>query len=199
MKKIYLISPNKLDKKFFNYLPKVLATKKVKYLQIRCKNLPKKVLISKVKKIIPITKKYKTNLIINDHADIGYYFKCGFHLGQNDLNKKLNKKFLKKKNFFGITCHNSLSLAKKALFFKPDYIAFGAFYETKTKVVKFVAQPTLIKKAKKKFAIPIVAIGGINATNYKILLKMGANYIAVSGFVWENKILSPVEAIKKFK
>ena len=100
MKKIYLISPKKLDKKFFNYLPKVLATKKVKYLQIRCKNLPKKVLISKVKKIIPITKKYKTNLIINDHADIGYYFKCGFHLGQNDLNKKLNKKFLKKKKFF---------------------------------------------------------------------------------------------------
>ncbi len=199
MKKIYLISPNKLDKKFFNYLPKVLATKKVKFLQIRCKNLSKKLIISKVKKIVPITKKYKINLIINDHADIGYYFKCGFHLGQDDLKKNLNKKYLERKNFFGITCHNSLSLAKKALIYKPNYLAFGAFYETKTKIVKFVAQPTLIKKAKKMFVIPIVAVGGINATNYKILLKMGAKYIAVSGFVWENKNLSPVEAIKKFK
>lgn len=199
MKKIYLISPNKLDKKFFNYLPRVLATKKVKFLQIRCKNLSKKVLISKIKKVILITKKYKTNLIINDHADIAYNFRCGFHLGQKDLKKKLNKKYLKQKKFFGITCHNSLLLAKKALFYKPDYLAFGAFYKTKTKIVKFVAQPPLIKKAKKMFVIPIVAIGGINPTNYKILLKMGANYIAVSGFVWENKILSPVDAIKKFK
>ena len=35
--------------------------------------------------------------------------------------------------------------------------------------------------------------------NYKILLKNGVNYIAVSGFIWRNKNMSPIEAIKKFK
>ena len=55
------------------------------------------------------------------------------------------------------------------------------------------------KKAKKIFKIPIVGIGGINSNNYKILLKNGVNYIAVSGFIWRNKNISPIEAIKKFK
>ena len=56
-----------------------------------------------------------------------------------------------------------------------------------------------LKETLKIFKIPIVGIGGINANNYKILLKNGVNYIAVSGFIWRNKNISPIEAIKKFK
>jgi thiamine-phosphate pyrophosphorylase len=55
----------------------------------------------------------------------------------------------------------------------------------------------LIKKAKKISNIPIVVIGGINFKNYKKLLLNKANFLAISGYIWNNKKLKPVDAIKK--
>ena len=45
----------------------------------------------------------------------------------------------------------------------------------------------------------VVAIGGINSTNYKKILLNGANFIACSNYIWNNKKLDPVSAIKEFK
>ena len=156
-------------------------------------------MIKHVKKILPITKKYKVKLVINDDAHLAYKFSnVGFHLGQNDLKK--NKKILlsNKKKLFGITCHNSINLAKKAILLKSSYVAFGAFYPTKTKKVKFIAEKKILQKAK-KLNTKIVAIGGITDMNYKDLLKYGADFIAISSFVWKNKEFTPLEAIKLFK
>ena len=199
MKKIYLISPNKLNKYFYNFLPRVLGTKKVKFLQLRCKKYSRKNLTKHIKKILPITQKYKVKLIINDDAYLASKFKrIGFHLGQKDLGKSEKKILLNKKKFFGITCHNSLRLAKKAVLLNASYVAFGAFFPTQTKIVKYIAKKNIIKKAK-KLNTKIVAIGGVTNKNYKDLLKCGANYVAVSSFVWKNKEFSPLQAIKLFK
>ena len=108
------------------------------------------------------------------------------------------RKILKKK-IIGITCHNSIYLAKVALENKADYIALGAFYLTKTKKTKYKASINLLKKMNKITNIPIVAIGGINNKNYKKLLLNKANFLAISGYVWNNKKLKPSEAIKKLK
>ena len=105
---------------------------------------------------------------------------------------------LSKNIVFGITCHNSLSLARKAILLDSTYIAFGAFFPTKTKKVKYVADKNILKKAK-NLNTKIVAIGGITNKNYKVLLKDGADFIAISSFVWKNKEFNPLEAIKLFK
>ena len=47
--------------------------------------------------------------------------------------------------------------------------------------------------------MPTVAIGGINNSNYKLILSSGANFIACSSYVWNNKKLDPVSAINKFR
>ena len=99
----------------------------------------------------------------------------------------------------GITCHNSLRLAKIAIKNKANYLAFGAFNSSKTKKVKFKASINLLKKARKIAKIPIVAIGGVNFENYKKLLLNKANFLAISGYIWNNKKLKPEEAIKKLK
>ena len=111
----------------------------------------------------------------------------------NDARKILKNKII------GITCHNSLRLAKIAIKKKADYIAFGAFNSSKTKKVKYKAKVDLIKKLKKLGKIPIVAIGGINNLNYKKLLLNKANFLAISSYIWKNKNLKPVQAIKKLK
>ena len=99
----------------------------------------------------------------------------------------------------GITCHNSIKLAKNALKNKADYIALGAFNSSKTKKIKYIASTYLLKKVRKITKSPIVAIGGINANNYKKLLLNKANFLAISGYIWKNKKFKPQEAIKKIK
>ena len=99
----------------------------------------------------------------------------------------------------GVTCHNSLKLAKLALKSKANYLAFGAFDSSKTKKIKYKASINLLKKARKITKTPIVAIGGINYDNYKKLLLNKANFLAISGYIWKNKKLRPTEAIKKLK
>ena len=122
----------------------------------------------------------------------------GCHLGQKDMNILDARKLLGKK-IIGITCHNSLKLAKIAIKDGADYVAFGAFFSTKTKKVKYKANIRILKKLKISKNIPIVAIGGINNLNYKKLLLNKANFLAISSYIWKNKKLNPQDAIKKLK
>ena len=196
---IYLISPNKIDNNFYNNLKLVLKTGKVNFFQLRLKNYSqkKKVLIGE--KIKNICKKNKVKFIINDDPLLALKLDAdGCHLGQKDMNIKKAKKILGKK-IIGITCHNSINLAKKAIKAKASYIAFGAFYQSKTKISKHEASIKILKKIKKFTKTPVVAIGGINAINYKNLLLNKANFLAISGYIWNNKKYKPEQAIKKLK
>ena len=122
----------------------------------------------------------------------------GCHLGQNDMHIKDARKIIRNK-IIGITCNNSIKKVKDALKNKADYIAIGAFNLSKTKKVKFKATISDLKKIRKLSKIPIIAIGGINQNNYKKLLLNKADFLAISSFIWRNKKLKPVEAIKKLK
>ena len=200
MKKlVYLISPNKIYNDFYDDLKKVLAFKNVKFFQLRLKKEKKSKIIKIAKKIRKITKKNKVKLIINDHPDISKIIKAdGCHLGQDDISIVNSKKYLKKK-IIGVTCHNSLSLAKKAIRSGASYIAFGAFNSSKTKKTKYTASIKILNKASKLSKLPIVAIGGINSSNYKNLLLNKADFLAISGYIWNNKKYKPLEAIEKLK
>ena len=98
----------------------------------------------------------------------------------------------------GATCHNSVKLSKIAIKNKADYIALGAFYNSKTKKIKYKAS-NLLRKVKKITKTPVVVIGGINSRNYKNLLLNKANFLAISGYIWNNNKLKPKEAIKLLK
>ena len=194
---IYLISPNKINQYFYSELKDILKLKKVSFFQLRLKNISFKKKLSIGKKIKIICKKYKTKFLINDDVLLAKKLNCdGCHLGQKDINIADAKKIIKKK-IIGITCHNSIKLAKIAINDKADYIAFGAFYSSKTKKIKYIAPIRILKKVRKIIKTPIVAIGGINSSNYKKLLLNKANFLAISGYIWKNKKLKPKEAIKK--
>ena len=200
MKKlVYLISPNKIHNNFYDDLRKVLSTKNVKFFQLRLKKVKKNKIIKIAKKIKKITRKYKVKLIINDSSNITKIVNAdGCHLGQNDGLVINAKKHLKKK-IIGVTCHNSKSLAKIAVQNKADYLAFGSFGKSKLKPNAKKADLNILKWAKRNIKKPIVAIGGVNNSNYKKLIKSGAKYIAISSYIWDNPKLKPEIAIRKFK
>jgi thiamine-phosphate pyrophosphorylase len=177
----------------------VFSTKKVSLFQLRLKNDTNKNKLEIGRKVKKICKKYKVKLIINDDPKLAKKINAdGCHLGQKDMNISNARKILKNK-IIGITCHNSIILAKKAINDGADYLAFGAFYSTQTKIVKYKASFKILKLVKKITNNPIVAIGGIKQSNYKKLLLNKANFLAISSYIWNNKKLKPLEAIKKLK
>ena len=196
---IYLISPNNIYSKFYQDLKKVLETGKVGLFQLRLKKYPFKQKILIGKKIHLICKKYKVKFLVNDDPILSKKLNAdGCHLGQKDMSIAEARKIIGSK-IIGITCHNSIDLAKAAIRDKANYIAFGAFFSTKTKKVKYRATSKILNKANKLTKIPIVAIGGININNYKKLLLNNANLLAISSYVWNNKKYKPFESIKKIR
>ena len=195
---IYLISPNKIKNKSFYYsLNLVLKSKKINFFQLRLKkvSIKKKLIIAK--KILKICKKNKVKFIVNDDPYLALKVNAdGCHLGQKDMSVIEAKKILKNK-IIGVTCHNSIKLAKKALVNGANYIALGAFYKTKTKKTIYKAHLKTLINIKKSINLPVVAIGGINENNYKNLLLNKADFLAISSYIWDNKELKPYQAIRK--
>ena len=197
---VYLISPNKIKSIFFyKDLEKLFKTKKISFFQLRLKKNTFKEKLIIGKKVNKICKKYNVKFIINDDPFLAKKLNSdGCHLGQKDMNISHARKILGNK-IIGITCHNSISLVKKAIKNNANYIAIGAFNASKTKKVKFKSSIKLLKSVKKITNLPVVAIGGINNINYKNLLLNKANFLAISGYIWKNKKYKPLEAINSLK
>ena len=166
---------------------------------MRLKNysLKEKILIGvKLKKIC---KEYNVKFIVNDDPSLAKKINAdGCHLGQNDMRIEEARSIIGNK-IIGVTCHNSIRLAKIAIKSKANYLAFGAFYSTKTKKVRYRANTKILNKVNKITNLPKVAIGGINNTNYKNLLLNKANFLAISGYVWKNKKFKPLKAVRMLR
>ena len=196
---IYLISPNKITINFYQKLELVLDTNKVSFFQLRLKkySFEKKILIGK--KIKKICKKKKVKFIVNDDPFLAKKLNAdGCHLGQKDMTIHQARSIIGNK-IIGITCHNSIKLAKIANKSKASYVAFGAFNRSKTKKTRYIASAKILNEAKKVTNVPVVAIGGINSKNYKNLLLNNANFLAISSYIWNNKKYKPEKAIEILK
>ena len=196
---IYLISPNKVNTNFYKQLNLVLKSGKVSFFQMRLKkySFKEKFLIGK--KIKKICRKHDVKFLVNDDPLLTKKLDAdGCHLGQKDMDLAEARKIIGNK-IMGVTCHNSMRLAKNALKYQANYLAFGAFYPTKTKKVNFRAKNKILINVKNFTKKPIVAIGGINSKNYKNLLLNKANFLAISGYIWNNKKYKPLEAIEKLR
>ena len=198
---IYLISPPKIrGDKFYKELHKVLKTNKVKYFQLRLKKISARNLLEISKKIKKIVKKNNVKFLINDEPLLAKKVNAdGCHIGQKDMDFKSSRKILGKNKIIGMTCHNSEKLALKAKKHGANYVAFGSFFKSSTKKSFFKTNLATLRWAKKKINMPIVAIGGINNSNYKKILLNGADFIACSSYIWNNKKLDPISAINKFE
>ena len=195
---IYLISPLKIKKSFYSDLIKVFKTNKVSFFQLRLKKKSFKQKLIIGKKIKKICKNFNVKFLINDDVFLTKKLNAdGCHLGQKDMNALDARKIIGNK-IIGVTCHNSIKLAKVAIRNKADYLAFGAFNFSKTKKVKYISSVSTLKEARRITNKPIVAIGGINSNNYQKLLLNKANFLAISGYIWNNKKIKPKEAINKF-
>jgi len=120
-------------------------------------------------------------LVINDSLELALGVGAtALHLGQGDGDVANARRQLGDSAIIGVTCHDSLALAEKAVNDGASYIAFGRFFLSQTKPNARPAPISLIAEARKRFPnIPIAVIGGIDLHNVSPLVAEGANLIAV--------------------
>ena len=177
----------------------VLKNGKVGIFQLRLKKYPLKSKILIGKKVKKICRKNRVKFLVNDDPKLAKKLNAdGCHLGQSDINVNDARSIIGNK-IIGVTCHNSIKFAKIAIKAKASYLAFGAFFPSKTKRTKYKASIKNLKEASKLSKIPLVAIGGINPQNYKKLLLNKAKFLAISSYIWKNKKYKPLQAIERFK
>ena len=200
MTKLYIISPTNINiNEYASSLEEVLETGLVACFQLRLKNLNDQELINISKVLKPICNKFDVPFILNDRLDLVNKIGAdGVHLGEDDSSILDARKLLGSKAIIGASCYNSKHLAMQAAEQGANYVAFGAFFETKTKKAKTKAVVSLIEDWVLISDIPCVAIGGINSKNCHELIKAGVDFIAVVGAIWNN-IDSPRKAILNFK
>lgn len=149
-------------------------------LQYRDKSSSHEQQITTAKTLQSLCQQYHTTFIINDNPQLALNCKAdGVHLGQSDGSVAQARKLLGDGAVIGVTCHHDVSLALTAQQQGANYVAFGRFFESKTKPGAALATSDLIQQARDQLDIPIVCIGGITQKNAAPLIAAGANYLAV--------------------
>ncbi len=189
--RLYLVSPPEINlDEFAAHFERALKGGDVACFQLRLKNkagipVPDTEIIASCGRLIAIAHAHNVAFLINDRPDLVKLTGAdGVHIGQDDMAYAKARVLLGKDAIIGVTCHNSRHLAMVAGEAGADYVAFGAFYPTLTKVSKFSADLEILSWWQSTMELPCVAIGGITVENVRPLIEAGADFIAVSQGVW---------------
>lgn len=184
---LYLISPPDLGDNFPDRLASALSAGPVAAFQLRMKDADDAAVIAMAERLMPICADNDCAFIVNDRVDLCAQLGAdGVHLGQDDGDIADARATLGRDVQIGATCHDSRHLAMEAGEAGADYVAFGAFYGSETKETTHRPDPELLSWWSTMFVLPCVAIGGITPDNAQPLIKAGADFIAVSGAVWNH-------------
>lgn len=192
---LYLISPLEVGGDFPARLARALDAGPVAAFQFRVKGKDQHEAARLAEPLQAICAEREVAFIVNDDVALARRLKAdGVHLGQGDGNPREAREELGRDVQIGVTCHDSRHLAMEAGEAGADYVAFGAFFPSGTKETEHQADLELLEFWQGLFEIPCVAIGGITPENCGPLIEAGADFLAVSGAVWNGDEVAAVKA-----
>ena len=196
--KLYLISPQDVGGGFPDRLTAALEPGLVAAFQLRVKDTNEHELARLAEPLQRICADADVAFIVNDSMNLAKRIGAdGVHLGQSDGDVREARALLGPQAQIGRTCHDSRHLAMEAGEAGSDYVAFGAFYPTKTKPSDYRPDPSILTWWSTLFEIPCVAIGGITPENAGPLVEAGADFLAVCQAIWGKD--DPGAAVKAFE
>ena len=195
---LYLISPLDVGGVFPARLMRALDASPVAAFQFRVKGMDEHEAVRLAAPLQAICAERDVAFIVNDSISLAKRLGAdGVHLGQGDGDAKEAREILGRDAQIGVTCHGSRHLAMQAGDAGADYVAFGAFFPSTTKTTEHLAEPDILSWWQGIFEIPCVAIGGITPANCGALVEAGADFLAVSGAVWNGDEAEAVRAFAK--
>ena len=185
--RLYLITPPALNlEQFATELEEALAGGDVACLQLRLKEVDDDAIRRAARVLKPIAQDRDVAFIINDRPDLAAELDCdGVHVGEEDMPYTQARRLLGPDRIVGVTCGASRDRAITAAEAGADYVAFGAFFPSLTKIAtKYRATPELLRDWSETTVVPCCAIGGITQENCGPLVEAGADFLAVIGAIW---------------
>jgi thiamine-phosphate pyrophosphorylase len=149
-------------------------------VQYRSKTAPAPLRREQARALLGLCREHGVPLIVNDDiglaADVGA---DGVHLGREDAPVAAARLRLGEGKIVGVSCYDEIERALRAQADGAAYVAFGSFFASRVKPGAVRAPTTLLSEAKRRLAVPVVAIGGITIANAPQLIAAGADSIAV--------------------
>jgi thiamine-phosphate pyrophosphorylase len=170
---------------------------KVKIIQYREKQATTREMYEEAEELREICK--GAVFLINDRVDIAQSIGAdGIHIGQEDLPYRVARKLLGKKKIIGVTVH-SIGQAREAQWLGADYVSISPVFNTHTKPDAGIPLGvTLIKKIKEHVSIPVFAIGGINLSNAREVIRAGADGLcAISAVITKRDVRIETEKFQR--
>jgi thiamine-phosphate pyrophosphorylase len=197
--RLYLITPPALEpQSFAGKLAEALDAGDVACVQLRLKNTSDDTIRRAAEILRPVAQARGAAFLMNDRADLALACGCdGVHVGPEDTPYAEARALLGPSRIVGVTCRDSRHEAIAAAEAGADYVAFGAFFPTRSKEAKAVAEPEILRWWSEIMIVPCVAIGGITPENCSPLVKAGADFLAVIAAVWDHP-QGPGAAVKAF-
>lgn len=198
MTQIYLISPPKIELKSFSIkLISALKTNLIPAFQLRLKNYEKLEIKKISQELKKICQDYNCLFLLNDNLEIALDIGAnGVHLGSSDGSISFARKNSPENFVIGASCYDSKHLAIKACEQGANYVSFGAFFPSKTKISSGKPTTEILEWSNEILNVPSVAIGGITDENCHSLVKSKADFLAVISYIWDNP-QGEVDAVSK--
>jgi thiamine-phosphate pyrophosphorylase len=198
--RLYLVTPASLDpQEFRDRLAAALDAGDVAAVQLRLKDVEDDAIRRACDVLRPVAQQRGVAFLLNDRPDLAAETGCdGAHVGQQDTPYRQARALLGADRIVGVTCHASRDLAMEAAEAGADYVAFGAFFPTTTKVSGHRADLEILAWWAEIMTVPCVAIGGITPENCGPLVAAGADFLAVVSAVWSAPE-GPAAAVKAFE
>ena len=196
----YLLTPPTIELPAFGEtLKAALDAGDVAAVQLRLKDAGDDAIRRACDLLRPVAQQRGVAFLLNDRPDLAAETGCdGVHVGQQDAPYGEARALLGADRIVGVTCHASRDLALDAAEAGADYVAFGAFFPTTTKVSGYRADLEILRWWAEIMTVPCVAIGGITPENCAPLVAAGADFLAVVSAVWAAPA-GPAAAVKAFE
>jgi len=182
---LYAITPDEADTAELLRKARLALLGGARVLQYRNKIAAAALRQEQAEALRELTREFAVPLIINDNALLAQQVDAdGVHLGGADGSVADARALLGSGKLIGVSCYNRLASAHEAVKLGADYVAFGSFFASTVKPDAVATTLDLLRQARRELAVPLVAIGGIDAQNGAQLLEAGANALAVISAVF---------------
>jgi thiamine-phosphate pyrophosphorylase len=183
-----LVTPERLDPgPFASVLERALDAGDVAAVQLRLKSASDDEIRRAARALMPLAQRRGAAFILNDRPDLAAELGAdGVHIGADDMPYAKARALVGPDAIVGVSCYASRHDAMEAAEAGADYVAFGAFFPTRTKEPRAQADVELLSWWSELMTVPCVAIGGITPENCAPLIRAGADFLAVVSAVWEH-------------
>lgn len=186
MSGLYALTPDMADSRLLEARVKSALAGGAFAVQYRNKGAPDALRREQALALRGICAAASAPLIVNDDVELAAEVDAdGVHLGRDDAGVAVARGRLGARALIGVSCYDSLARAQEGVEAGADYIAFGSFYASNIKPDAVRATPALLSEAKRRWNVPVVAIGGITPENAAPLLAAGADAVAVISAVFD--------------